>query len=360
MKLKLIVAICQNMGIGYKNKLPWNIKKDLTYFSNKTKGKYGKYLKNINQYDSDSDEVKNIKKNAIIMGKNTWLSLPNHPNPLPYRDNIIISTSMDKISCKKKPLNMNEPDVKPFMDFYFKTFFDELDFTDSINCIDLNLYFSTISGVVDFFVITKENWENTTESEDKTVECEMCEINQNSAVKKIDKPNGDKYKMNENNSDEYRYDEVWIIGGEKIYKSFIKENMDKNGILVISEFCITYIDKYYECDTFFPKIENMNLYYISSFSKQENIDSNSGLTVPVYYIIFTIIDKKDDGDIKKVLVQYKGETYYYYVQTNRNCDTNSDAKCDANSDTNSDANSEYITSENAGSFLWCIFKDDTK
>lgn len=351
MKLKLIVAICQNMGIGYKNKLPWNIKKDLNYFSNKTKGKYGNYLKNKDQYGIDigSDDIKNIKKNAIIMGKNTWLSLPSYPNPLPYRDNIIVSTSMDKISCSKKPLNMNEPDVKPFMDFYFKVIFDELDFTDSINCIDLNLYFSTISSVINFFVITKENWENTTRLEDNMVEFEMCEINQNSVIKKIDKPNGEKYKINENNNDEYRYDEyrydeVWIIGGEKIYKSFIKENMNKNGILVISEFCITYIDKYYECDTFFPKIENMNLYYISSFSKQEDIDSNSGLTVPVYYIIFTIIDNKDNDDIKKVLVQYNGETYYYYFQKNMSCETS----C------------ECITSENAGSFLWCIFKDDTK
>ena len=63
---------------------------------------------------------------------------------------------------------------------------------------------------------------------------------------------------------------------------YYKNNIDnisyiKNNDILISEFCITYIDKHYECDTFFPRIENMNLYYISSFSKCENIDENTEL-----------------------------------------------------------------------------------
>ena len=46
MKLKLIVAMCKNMGIGFNNNIPWKIKQDLIYFSSKTCGLYGKYLKN--------------------------------------------------------------------------------------------------------------------------------------------------------------------------------------------------------------------------------------------------------------------------------------------------------------------------
>ena len=43
------------------------------------------------------------------------------------------------------------------------------------------------------------------------------------------------------------YDEVWIIGGCLIYKEFIEKN--------IADTCyITYIDKEYECDTFFPQL----------------------------------------------------------------------------------------------------------
>ena len=58
MNYKLIVAYCSNKGIGFNNDLPWNIRSDLIKFSKLTKG-------NCN--------------NAIVMGKNTWLSLPKKP-----------------------------------------------------------------------------------------------------------------------------------------------------------------------------------------------------------------------------------------------------------------------------------------
>lgn len=42
-----------------------------------------------------------------------------------------------------------------------------------------------------------------------------------------------------------KYEDVWIIGGESIYKSFLELNL-------ISECYITFVDNSYECDTFFP------------------------------------------------------------------------------------------------------------
>lgn len=44
-----------------------------------------------------------------------------------------------------------------------------------------------------------------------------------------------------------QYDNVWIIGGASIYKQFL----DKN---IIQKCFITHIDKYYNCDTFFPEL----------------------------------------------------------------------------------------------------------
>jgi dihydrofolate reductase len=53
--------------------------------------------------------------------------------------------------------------------------------------------------------------------------------------------------------DEYcktqNYDDVWVIGGETIYKQFIDNNHSKECI-------ITYINNKYECDTFFPVLDN--------------------------------------------------------------------------------------------------------
>lgn len=69
MKIRMIVAMDKNNGIGYKNKLPWHFKEDLKFFSKMTRG---------------------LGKNAIIMGKNTYLSLGKN---LPKRDNLILSRS---------------------------------------------------------------------------------------------------------------------------------------------------------------------------------------------------------------------------------------------------------------------------
>lgn len=75
MKYKLVVAMSINRGIGLNNKLPWNIKEDLKYFSKLTKGN---------------------GNNAIVMGKNTWYSLGS--KPLPSRDNLILTSSNNNIN----------------------------------------------------------------------------------------------------------------------------------------------------------------------------------------------------------------------------------------------------------------------
>lgn len=71
MFVNIIVVYCDNNGIGKNNSLPWKITSDLKKFKKLTIGN---------------------KKNAIIMGKNTWLSLNN--NPLKNRDNLILSSSL--------------------------------------------------------------------------------------------------------------------------------------------------------------------------------------------------------------------------------------------------------------------------
>lgn len=158
MIFKLIVAICKNGGIGIDGKLPWHFKEDLKRFSKLTKGN---------------------GKNAIIMGKNTWLSIPT--TPLPYRDNLILSTSMS---------------VQTF---------------EHGVCIKS---FPNIDEVYDY--------------------CQKKD-----------------------------YEEVWVIGGQGVYEQFIKEKK-------IDELHITYINKTYVCDTFFPKkIKGFTL------CKEEESDNNN-------------------------------------------------------------------------------------
>ena len=80
MKFNIIAAIDENNGIGKDGNIPWLSKySDLSYFKKIT----------LN-CDSSSRE------NVIIMGKNTWNSLPQ--KPLPNRKNIIISSTLESSS----------------------------------------------------------------------------------------------------------------------------------------------------------------------------------------------------------------------------------------------------------------------
>jgi dihydrofolate reductase len=49
--------------------------------------------------------------------------------------------------------------------------------------------------------------------------------------------------------DKNNYDDIWIIGGETIYKQFIDKNLSKEAV-------ITFINNKYDCDTFFPTLDN--------------------------------------------------------------------------------------------------------
>ena len=73
----VILASDEKNGIWKSWVLAWRISEDLKYFKKITT-------------DSESD-----KKNAVIMGKNTWESIPDKYKPLPSRINCILSRSFN-------------------------------------------------------------------------------------------------------------------------------------------------------------------------------------------------------------------------------------------------------------------------
>ena len=160
--LFISVAYDSKNGIGKNNSIPWYLPEDLKYFSKLTKGN---------------------GNNAIIMGKNTWLSLPK--KPLKGRDNLILSRSLE--------INENLPKN------------------------DLIKTFKEINDLIEF----------------------CCLQN---------------------------YDEVWVIGGSEIYNLFLNK-------LRIERIYATLIDKDYECDTFFPLINNWAI-----VNKEENIKDDIKIT----------------------------------------------------------------------------------
>lgn len=84
MKFTLIAAVSDNNVIGFKDKVPWRIKEDMVRFKELTTG------------------------HPVIMGRKTYMSIPEKFRPLPDRKNIILSKtleSFDGIYVAKKVID---------------------------------------------------------------------------------------------------------------------------------------------------------------------------------------------------------------------------------------------------------------
>lgn len=141
--INVAVAITGNGGIGLNGGLPWpHLKADMELFSKRTTG---------------------AGRNAVLMGKNTWLSIPERRRPLKNRTNIIISSSLQESS-----------------------------------------------------------WYQVVSSTNHAIAfCESA-----------------------------KYDELWIIGGSRIYNEFLEEHYDKINRVYITYVCTNGDKPSYECDTF--------------------------------------------------------------------------------------------------------------
>ncbi|RVW22922.1 Bifunctional dihydrofolate reductase-thymidylate synthase [Vitis vinifera] len=73
---QVVVAVTRDMGIGKDGKLPWRLPSDMKIF------------KDITMTVSDT-----VKKNAVIMGRKTWESIPLEHRPLPGRLNVVLTCS---------------------------------------------------------------------------------------------------------------------------------------------------------------------------------------------------------------------------------------------------------------------------
>ncbi|CAJ1916920.1 unnamed protein product [Cylindrotheca closterium] len=74
----IVAASATTRGIGFKGDLPWNLPGDLKHFAKVTR-------------TTSSQEN---KQNAVIMGRNTWDSIPPKFRPLKGRTNVILSSSL--------------------------------------------------------------------------------------------------------------------------------------------------------------------------------------------------------------------------------------------------------------------------
>jgi len=85
-RVTLIVAATTNNGIGQAGKLPWRLPQEMQYFARVTTGK------------GDIPDGER-KKNAVVMGRMTWESIPRRFRPLAGRINLVVSQQAEYNLC---------------------------------------------------------------------------------------------------------------------------------------------------------------------------------------------------------------------------------------------------------------------
>lgn len=98
-----MIVCCDNCyGIGKNNTLPWNIPSEMKHFKDKTIG---------------------FKNNCVIMGKNTYLSIPSNYSPLMHRHNVVITRDKTIKDSNSSITVLNSPD--DINRFYHDTSYSE-------------------------------------------------------------------------------------------------------------------------------------------------------------------------------------------------------------------------------------------
>lgn len=192
-------------GIGYNNTIPWILRDDLRRFREIT-----------------TSNKKSDKFNSVIMGKNTWMSLPK--KPLYKRNNIIVSKTL-----------YNENKYMELGDTYYVS-----NFEDGLNIA--------------------------------------------------------KYISND----------TFVIGGENIYREALNHELCK-------KLYITDIYNYYDCDTYFPSIDEdkYNLTEVSNMKKEnglyyryltycrnELVENRHNIEIEEYQLLELMRNIIDNGECK--------------------------------------------------------------
>ena len=83
------------------------------------------------------------------------------------------------------------------------------------------------------------------------------------------------------------YKEVWIIGGQQVYDTFLAA--DK-----VDQCYVTYIDKEFPCDTFFPSLDTT----VSQWTEQERtLTHDAFYNCTVEYIVYNRRGKQEDNSV---------------------------------------------------------------
>ena len=92
--LTAVVAVSLGNGIGANGTLPWRLPKDMAYFRAATLHAADVSREDARMREAGYERRAVPVKNAVIMGRHTWDSIPPRFRPLQGRINVVVSTTM--------------------------------------------------------------------------------------------------------------------------------------------------------------------------------------------------------------------------------------------------------------------------
>uniref|UniRef100_A0A2P2I0L3 dihydrofolate reductase n=1 Tax=Hirondellea gigas TaxID=1518452 RepID=A0A2P2I0L3_9CRUS len=96
-RLNVIVACCEGGGIGINGELPWRLRKEMQHFSRLTR--------RVGTQEQQS---------AVVMGRKTWVSIPEKFRPLPHRLNYVLTTSKGSVFPGAEACNSLEDAIERY------------------------------------------------------------------------------------------------------------------------------------------------------------------------------------------------------------------------------------------------------
>lgn len=110
--LDIVVCCTPSNGIGAGNKLPWRLANEMKYFAKLTTG-------NPDQSG----------RNVVLMGRNTWESIPSRFRPLKNRINVVLSRNWTSSTVNQS----NEPNLPDYVYGSMKEALDHLNQRKDVN-----------------------------------------------------------------------------------------------------------------------------------------------------------------------------------------------------------------------------------
>jgi len=98
----IVAASASTRGIGWKGDLPWNLPGDLRHFAKLTKG-CSSSTTTTPKVGKDGT-VKPPLQNAVVMGRNTWNSIPPKFRPLKGRTNVVLTSNAENLDAPQDVL----------------------------------------------------------------------------------------------------------------------------------------------------------------------------------------------------------------------------------------------------------------